>query len=89
MSERFLDNPVPLAGWAGLKRLVRCKLGDHGGTAVHWDSTTDGGVTTWTPTVWCIDCGRPLKPTERARCECCGQKTSYHRAPRERQGVEW
>lgn len=83
---KWADEPIPLTGWPALRRWLVCKVSQHSTTSEQWESTEDGGITRHTVTAWCGDCGRLLKPAERARCRECGQSISHRQAPR---GVEW
>lgn len=84
---KWVDEPIPMSGWPALRRWLVCKLGQHGRTSEQWESIGEGKITRRTVTAWCGDCGRVLKPAERAHCRECGQGISYRQAPRDMERV--
>ena len=85
---KWAEAPIPLTGLPAFRRWLTCKLGQHGRTSEESETVDEGKLRRHTVTVWCGDCGRPLKPAERATCRECGQPISHRQAPVERQGVE-
>jgi hypothetical protein len=62
---RYFDAPVELAGFAALRRRLRCKA-SHGSVFTDSDEWREGEITVRQVVArWCGECGRPLAEGER------------------------